>query len=248
MMERWIRMQDGVVVTGPGPLPIRLPDANGDPVRATELTEDQINALGWYRVAQSRRAFDRRFEVETGPAFTLIDGEPTDVFSYSFRPGARQYMTAAIDQQAEFQRRGFITALPGQMGEYDEAVVEARACLDDYENGITPVAGQYAYLEADIGHTINPDTGQPVADIYEAAQVVLAMRTAFKAAGAEIRRNRLAAKAAIRAAGTDAEAMAIVHAQAPAVLSMFVLEPNSTHPYDAFNEVWNPNLAPLVAQ
>jgi hypothetical protein len=78
--------------------------------------------------------------------------------------------------------------------------------------------------------------------------VILAMRSTVKATGAAIRRSRLAAKAAIRAAVSDADAMAVVHAQAPAVLSMFVLEPNSTHPYDEFNEIWNPNLAPMVTR
>lgn len=251
MTQRWVKKNGDVIEQGPMRLPTYLHNTAGDPIRSAEMTEQQIVTAGWTKVEQVRRPYDRRFERELSATFEMRNGVPTDVFSYEFLPGARDYMIAAIDQQAEFERRKLITALPAQMDEYAEAVHEAQMCKEDQANGITPAEGEYAYLEADIGVTpiVDQQTGEVtgmVSNIFEAADVILAMRRHFKAAGAEIRRKRLAAKAAVRAAATDAEAMAAVHEYSPAVTEMFTLEPNSTHPFDEFNEVWNPNLTPKV--
>jgi hypothetical protein len=112
-------------------------------------------------------------------------------------------LCARIDAAAEQVRARYITPGAGQAMEYEEATRQARAAL---AVGVEPEAGAYPMLDADVqAGTINPGTGEPVASVLAAAGVVVAMRQQYEVIGADIRRLRLAAKAAVRAAATQAE-------------------------------------------
>lgn len=98
-----------------------------------------------------------------------------------------------VDLAAEAARARFITMGSGQALEYQAAAVEARAFQVNAE-------GAFPLLQASV------DAGE-VETLAAAAELVLARESAWMTIGAEIRRARLAAKLAIKAAATveDAE-------------------------------------------
>jgi len=105
-------------------------------------------------------------------------------------------LIARIDAEAEAVRLRFITPGAGQAMEYQEALTQARAFADGG-------AGTYPMLAADVAAgTIDPRTGEAVADEAQAADLVLWSYAQWIAAGSAIREARLAAKAAVREATT----------------------------------------------
>lgn len=122
-------------------------------------------------------------------------------------------LIAQIDASAEEQRVRFITSGAGQAMEYQEALAQARACL----------AGEpepFPMLEADVAAgTIDPRTGEPVADVAQAADLVVFNYEQWVAVGSTIREARLGAKVAVRAAETRATKQAAAMIDWATVLS-----------------------------
>lgn len=73
----------------------------------------------------------------------------------------------------------------------------------------TIAPGAYPFLEGDIGVTFSPLLNRLIANVREAANLVIVTRNMWQQAGADIRRQRLAIKNEVRDAATDAEAYAI---------------------------------------
>jgi len=113
-------------------------------------------------------------------------------------PALRARLLADVDAAAEHARRGFLTAGSGQALEYLATEAEAQACL-------AGVPGEWPMLRAE--QAALAAAGQALA-LPEIAARVLAQRATWLAAAAEIKRLRRAAKLAIGAAATPAEALA----------------------------------------
>ena len=109
---------------------------------------------------------------------------------------AREHAKTEIDRAAEEARLRHITPGSGQAMEYQRALKDAEAFL----------AGAIEYsefLQADV------DAGR-AANQEEAAQLVLDTAAQWVAAGAQIRRIRLSAKAAVDNAQAIAEVLSIM--------------------------------------
>lgn len=136
-----------------------------------------------------------------------VDGE------WQCSPELESELLSRIDREAEAQRQQYLTPGSGQALEYREAVEEARAFADGQ-------AGPFPMLQADVNAgTLDERTGQPVASIEQAADLVLFMHAEAKAPGAAIREARLAAKAAVRQATTAADKHAAAHVDWNALLT-----------------------------
>ena len=110
-----------------------------------------------------------------------------------------------VDETAETLRLKLMTAGTGQVMEYQEAQAEAAAALSAPGNA---TAVLYPMLAASIGIDIDPSTKAVATDVLGVARAVNATHDAWVAAGAAIRKARLAGKAAIDAATTVAAAAA----------------------------------------
>ncbi|WP_426313832.1 hypothetical protein ACN9MF_20170 [Methylobacterium fujisawaense] len=118
-------------------------------------------------------------------------------------------LKAQVDAKAEALRLTLITAGSGQAMEYQEAYAQAQAAL----SAAGPVqASDYPMLAATIGVDIDPDRGNPAADVLGVARSVKAAYEAFLRVGAAIRGARLLAKVEIDAAPDADLARAVVAA------------------------------------
>lgn len=105
-----------------------------------------------------------------------------------------------VDRNAGRARQRWSASYPFQDEEYRLAVNDAEAYQAD------PNVGTFASIQADVdAGTIDPRTDSPVTDLAEAADLVLFKRDLYETALASIRALRLAAKAAIKSATTEAE-------------------------------------------
>lgn len=119
---------------------------------------------------------------------------------------AQAHLRVLVDGQAEALRARVVTPGAGQALEYREAQAQAAAALGGTASGAT--AERYPMLAVTVGIDIDPQTGEPAADILGVARGVQAARDAWLAIGAAIRGARLKGKAAIGAARTLDEAIA----------------------------------------
>ncbi len=107
---------------------------------------------------------------------------------------------AYIDAQAEEVRLRVVTPGAVQQIVYTQKAAEARDVLTNHTPQNPPPQGKYPMLEAEIGIT--------GADIFEVATVVKGMADAWTYLAAQVEQARLAAKAAVDAATTPAQARA----------------------------------------
>jgi len=131
----------------------------------------------------------------SGEEWTLAPQEPP------LEP-LRAFLEVQVDREAEAARLRFITAGAGQALEYQATEAQARAWLA----AVDPVLADYPFLQAEV-QAIAAVTGfaPPVSAV---ATEVVAQADAWQAVGSEIKRRRRAAKMAIAAATTVAEAQA----------------------------------------
>jgi hypothetical protein len=211
---RFAAVRDGKLDWGPGPLPYRWTSPFGDILEVHSLTEAERNHWGFRQVEQRFwRDIDPEIEQMGTPQVVVEENLAVEVYSYTFVPGARDAMLRKIDGQAEVQREFYITAAPGQVMEYDEAYRQAQTVVATAPNRPEGFErGEFPFLDADVGVTVNPTTSEPVQTILEAAQLVVATRRSWEQMGSQIRVKRLAAKAAIRAAADDTAAFVIYKA------------------------------------
>lgn len=105
-----------------------------------------------------------------------------------------------IDRDAGRARTRWSAAYPFQDEEYRLAATEAEAYVAD------PETGSFGTLQADVdAGTVDPRTTEAVADLAEAADLVLFKRGLYETALTDIRSLRLGAKAAAKSATTEAE-------------------------------------------
>lgn len=115
----------------------------------------------------------------------------------------KRELAAEIDAQAEAARMAVLTPGTGQAQEYAQVALEASAVL----MVASPALADYPMLAASIG-VESPRTGNDAADLKAAAQAVMQRKQACYGALVAIRRKRLEAKAAVKAARTEADARA----------------------------------------
>lgn len=189
---------------GPGPNPYFIPLQNGDLWEVSAHTVEESEQVGIYIVEQrNKRDFDLRFEEQLTPEYDIINGRPRETWSYNFIPAARENMIKGIDEHAENLRIRLATQYSGQYQEYDEVYQEALEVKALPQNA-TIEPGAYPFLEADIDVTFSETLQRTVANVREAADLVIETRDNWKLAGSIIRANRLSQKKQIREAATDA--------------------------------------------
>jgi hypothetical protein len=209
MTTRYAYINNNITRWGPGANPYFITLVNGDIWEISAHTVGASEAQGIFVVQQvNKRDFDERFEAATTPVYSIVNGRPIETWQYTFIPAARENMIKAVDDYAEARRIELATQHPGQYEEYNEVYREAVEVVALDPNATIP-AGQYMYLEADIGVTYSPLVQRAVQTVREAADLVIATRDNWRYFGADIRKNRLNFKKLIRDAASDAEAFQI---------------------------------------
>lgn len=209
MITRYAYVVDDETLWGPGPMPYFITLTDNTMWEITAHTKEENEAIGIYEVEQINfREFDDRFERSNIPSYALINGRPTETWSYTFIPAANANMQLAIDEHAELLRTEVATKFPGQYAEYDQAYAEAMIVMNLPQNA-TIDNEDYPYVAADIGVTYSPILERTVETIVEAAGLIVRTREDWKKFGANLRAARLAAKKNIKDASTDQEAKTI---------------------------------------
>ena len=212
MTIRYAYVVDNETLWGPGPMPYFITLTNGTGWEITAHTKEENEAVGIYVVEQINfREFDDRFERPNIPSYALINGRPTETWTYTFIPAAKINMQIAVDEYAEVLRTEVATKYAGQYAEYDQAYAEALLVMNLPQNA-TIDNEDYPYVAADIGITYSPVLERTVETIVEAAELIVRTREDWKKFGASLRTARLAAKKNIKDANTDQEARAIYDA------------------------------------
>jgi hypothetical protein len=209
MVTRYAYVVDDETLWGPGPMPYFITLVNNTAWEITAHTKEESETVGIYEVEQiNYREFDDRFERSNIPSYDLINGRPTETWSYTFIPAAKINMQIAVDEHAELLRTQVATQFAGQYEEYDEAYSEALEVAQLGPNVV--IANEdYPYVAADIGVTYSESLGREVQTIREAADLIISTRIIWHDFGASLRVARLAAKKNIRNASTDQEAKTI---------------------------------------
>lgn len=205
----YINVSTNQTVWGPGPNPYYITLLNGDIWEISAHTVEESEQMGIFIVdEENKRNFNPNFEQQETPTYRIRNGRPTESYSYTFIPAARDNMIAGVDEHAEKMRTGLATKYPGQYEEYVEAynqALEVSQLPPEHEI----VSGTYPYLDADIGITYSNTLGRVVETVREAAELVIETRNFWKLAGAAIRTARLETKKNIRDAATDTIAYSI---------------------------------------
>lgn len=210
MVTRYVYVDKntGEILWGPGPMPYFILLKDGSALwEITAHSVQDSEAMGIYVVEQvNYREVDPEIEQNDGPpVLSMVNGRPVETWSYIFTPSCRIYMADKIDSHAELLRSIVATKYPGQFKEYDEAYNEAVE-VAAIPAGQTISAEDYPFLAADVGVTISEITGNAVADLREAANLVIYKRNAWKSFGSNLRKERLLAKKNIKEAADDAAA------------------------------------------
>ena len=209
MITRYAYVVDNETLWGPGPMPYFITLTNGTGWEITAHTKEENEAVGIYEVEQiNYREYDDRFERANVPSYALINGLPTETWSYTFIPAAKENMQIAVDEHAEVLRTQVATQFAGQYEEYDEAYSEALE-VAQLDPNVVIANEDYPYVAADIGITYSESLGREVQTIREAADLIISTRVIWHNFGASLRAARLAAKKNIKDASTDQEAKAI---------------------------------------
>ena len=209
MTTRYAYVVNDETLWGPGPMPYFITLTNQTMWEITAHTKEENEAVGIYEVEQiNYREFDDRFERANIPSYALINGLPTETWSYTFIPAAKENMQIAVDEHAEVLRTEVATKFAGQYAEYDQAYAEALAITQLDPNDVI-VNEDYPYVAADIGITYSASLDREVETIRESAELIVSTRTIWKNFGASLRLARLAAKKNIAGASTDQAAKVI---------------------------------------
>ena len=212
MITRYAYVVDDETLWGPGPMPYFITLTNGTAWEITAHTKEENEAVGIYVVEQiNYREYDDRFETVDDRSYAVINGLPTETWSYTFIPAANINMQIAVDEHAELLRTQVATKFAGQYEEYDEAYSEALEVAQLGPNVV--IANEdYPYVAADIDITYSEALGREVQTIREAADLIISTRAVWHNFGASLRTARLAAKKNIKDASTDQEAKTIYDA------------------------------------
>jgi hypothetical protein len=209
MITRYAYVVNNETLWGPGPMPYFITLANNTVWEITAHTKEDNESVGIYEVEQiNYREFDDRFERSNVPSYALINGLPTETWSYTFIPAAKFNMQIAVDEHAEVLRTQVATQFAGQYAEYDQAYAEALAITQLDPNDVI-VNEDYPYVAADIGITYSASLDREVETIRESAELIVSTRTIWKNFGASLRLARLTAKKNIAGASTDQAAKSI---------------------------------------
>jgi len=212
MIKRYAYVVNNETLWGPGPMPYFITLTNGTGWEITAHTKEENESVGIYEVEQiNYREYDDRFETVNNRSYALINGLPTETWTYSFIPAARGNMVIAIDENAEILRAEVATKYAGQYAEYDQAYGEALDISKLNPNDVI-VNGDYPYVAADIGITYSQSLGREVQTIREAADLIISTRIIWHDFGANLRAARLSAKKNIKDAISDEAAKAIYDA------------------------------------
>lgn len=212
MITRYAYVVNDETLWGPGPMPYFITLTDNTMWEITAHTQEENEAVGIYEVEQiNYREYDDRFERANIPSYALINGLPTETWSYTFIPAANINMQLAVDEHAEFLRTEVATKFPGQYAEYDQAYGEALDISKLDPNAVI-VNADYPYVAADIDVTYSESLGREVQTIREAANLIISTRIIWHDFGANLRAARLGAKKNIKDASTDQAAKTIYDA------------------------------------
>ena len=206
MITRYAYVVNGETLWGPGPMPYFITLQDGSAWEITAHSREESEAVGIFVVEQiNYKEFDDRFQQANQPVYAIVNGRPTETWSYIFIPAARENMLDSIDEHAETIRGALATKFPGQYAEYDQAYAEALAIAQlSVEATLDPA--DYPFVAADINNTYSPELERLVENLREASHLIITMRQLFKEVGAKIRKARFAAKKGVREGATDQDA------------------------------------------
>ena len=212
MVQRYAYIVDGETLWGPGPQPYFIQLQNNILWEVLAHSVEESEAVGVYEVAQVdyQEEFDTRFYQCNFPEYSIVDGRPQEVYTYTFIPAARDNMISGVDEYAERVRQTVATQYPGQYQEYERVYNEAVEVLSLPEDQEI-LSGEYPYLEADIGVTILWGSDRPVANVRESALTVKNTRDDWNKLCGAIRKSRLSTKKNLREAASDEEAIQIFY-------------------------------------
>ena len=238
MITRYAYVVDDETLWGPGPMPYFITLVDNTAWEITAHTKEQNEAVGIYEVEQINfREYDDKFERANIPSYALINGLPTETWSYTFIPAAKSNMQIAVDEYAEVLRTEVATKYAGQYAEYDQAYAEAMVVVNlpenekvNYDYMLDSTAsfslnGDYPYVAADIGITYSPVLERTVQTIIEAAELIVRTRDDWKKFGASLRTARLAAKKDIKDAISDEAAKVIYDAFVATTIDDYISVP-----------------------
>jgi hypothetical protein len=212
MITRYAYVVNNETLWGPGPMPYFITLTNQTMWEITAHTKEENESVGIYEVEQiNYREYDDRFERSNIPSYALINGLPTETWSYTFIPAAKTNMQIAVDEHAEVLRTQVATQFAGQYAEYEQAYGEALDISKLDPNDVI-VNADYPYVAADIGITYSQSLGREVQTIREAADLIISTRIIWHDFGASLRLARLTAKKNIADASTDQAAKLIYDA------------------------------------
>jgi hypothetical protein len=193
-------------------MPYFITLANNTVWEITAHTKEENESVGIYEVEQiNYKEFDDRFERSNVPSYALINGLPTETWSYTFIPAAKINMQIAVDEYAEVLRTQVATQFAGQYAEYEQAYGEALDISKLDPNAVI-INADYPYVAADIGITYSQSLGREVQTIREAADLIISTRIIWHDFGASLRLARLTVKKNIADASTDQAAKLIYDA------------------------------------
>jgi hypothetical protein len=212
MITRYAYVVNNETLWGPGPMPYFITLANNTVWEITAHTKEENESVGIYEVEQiNYKEFDDRFERSNVPSYALINGLPTETWSYTFIPAAKINMQIAVDEYAEVLRTQVATQFAGQYAEYEQAYGEALDISKLDPNAVI-INADYPYVAADIGITYSQSLGREVQTIREAADLIISTRIIWHDFGASLRLARLTVKKNIADASTDQAAKLIYDA------------------------------------
>lgn len=209
MITRYAYIVNDDTLWGPGPMPYFITLTDGTMWEITAHTQEENEAIGIYIVEQiNYREYDERFEQANIPAYAIVNGRPTETWSYTFIPAAVNNMIVSVDEYSEELRSVIASKYAGQMAEYEEAYSESLN-VSSLPTNQEIQTGEYPFLDADVGVTFSSKLERVVSNIREAAELVIDTRNVWKIFGANLRTARLLTKKQIREAADAASAKVI---------------------------------------
>ena len=205
--EKYCRVENGQITWGPGILG-RWVEPDGTIRNLREYNPQQLKALGFLPVIRVGQPayYDEDFMYISTPTYVVNENDVTEQVVAEFKPGAKALIFRAIDRDAEKLRDDALQTEPGKIWEYMETWEQAKNALQDIANNITILEGDYPFLDAAVGTTVDSNDLE-VDTVEKAANEVANARQQMNDVLKSIRTERLRIRKLVRTAPSEADAL-----------------------------------------